>query len=155
MLLPPAGGDAGALSARQERGGRQRFAASGRQEGVDDDAPVDPNARSPQLGRKYKDLDLLGELLGRGVDRSRPRGVVFHCHAPNREDAESMARVTVDEGFESDVRDPQPAAPGRWRSWPAAGRSSHRASSGVVDCFDDLADRHAAEFDGWEVAVRR
>jgi hypothetical protein len=31
-----------------------------------DDESVDPDARSPQLGIKYKDLQLLGQLMEQG-----------------------------------------------------------------------------------------
>jgi hypothetical protein len=49
-----------------------------------DDEPVDPNERSPQLGRKYKDLMVLDHLMKNGPDLTESR-VTYYSYAPNRE----------------------------------------------------------------------
>jgi hypothetical protein len=41
-----------------------------------DDEPVDMNARSPQLGVKYKDLMVLDQLVKNGADLSASRHVI-------------------------------------------------------------------------------
>ena len=41
-----------------------------------DDEPVDPNERSPQLGLRYKDLAVLGQMMDHGADLTESRHVV-------------------------------------------------------------------------------
>ena len=43
----------------------------------EDDEPVDLNDRSPQLGIKYKDLLVLGNLMQQGADLTQPRHVLY------------------------------------------------------------------------------
>lgn len=41
-----------------------------------DDEQVDPDDRSPQLGLKYKDLAVMGQLMDNGADFDEPRHVL-------------------------------------------------------------------------------
>ena len=45
-----------------------------------DDEPVDPDDRSPQLGLKYKDLAVLGQLMDAGADLDQPRHVLHYSY---------------------------------------------------------------------------
>jgi len=55
---------------------------------ADDEPPVDPNARSPQLGIRYKDLALLGQLMGQGADLTKPRHALYYLYFTTRDTAE-------------------------------------------------------------------
>jgi Regulator of ribonuclease activity B len=119
-----------------------------------DHEPVDMNERSPQLGVKYKDLAVLSQLIDGGADLSQPRHVVYYSYAPREETAQEMRREAEHRGFATTVREPLPTSPGQW-----AVISETRAvtSPDFVresdDFFQNLADRHAAEYDGWEASV--
>jgi hypothetical protein len=56
-----------------------------------DDEPVDPEARSPELGVKYKDLVLLGQLLQQGADLHQPRHALYYICFASRTAAEAGA----------------------------------------------------------------
>ena len=121
----------------------------------DDDAPVDPNERSPQLGLRYKDLAVLGSLADNGADLTQPRHVVYYSYYPNADRATQAAADAREAGFIADARDPLPQFPGHW----AMVAELHGAvvSPDFVrssdDLFQGLADRHHGEYDGWEASV--
>jgi hypothetical protein len=114
----------------------------------------DPNERSPQLGLKYKDLAVLGELDKAGADLSESRHVIFFSYAPSDEVGQAMRREVESNGFAAEVREPLPDFPGQW----AVVCETHAVASpdfvrGAVDFFEDLAQRHGAVYDGWEASV--
>jgi hypothetical protein len=119
-----------------------------------DDQPVDPEERSPQLGLKYKDLALLGQLQQSGADLRQPRHVIYFCYAPNREVAQAMGVEARAAGFDVDRGEPLPDYPD---DWPVRCEATLALMADVVrantDFFEELAARHAAEFDGWEAAA--
>ena len=123
----------------------------------DDDAPLDPNARSPQLGLKYKDLALLGQLMSQGADLTKPRHALYYLYFASRDIAEQgaeEARAARLCPARSATRFPSTPISGRW-SASASTRSS--TPPGVIaadDLFQGIADRHGAEFDGWEAAAK-
>lgn len=119
-----------------------------------DDEPVDPNERSPQLGLKYKDLAVIGHLMDAGADLSESRHFIFYSYARSGDVGEEMRREAELQGFETEVREPLPEFPGRW----AVVSETNAVASpdfvrGAVDFFEDLAERHDAEYDGWEASV--
>jgi regulator of ribonuclease activity B len=119
-----------------------------------DDQPVDPEERSPQLGLKYKDLALLGQLQQAGADLAQPRHVIYFSYAPSREVAQAMGVEAGDAGFTVELGEPLPDYPG---DWPVRCEATIALLPEVVrgntDFFEKLAARHAAEFDGWEAAA--
>jgi hypothetical protein len=122
--------------------------------GKRDDELVDPNERSPQLGVKYKDLAVLDQLMKNGADLKASRHVIYYSYAPSEEVAQAMGREAETKGFAVNVREPLPDYPPQWGviceihavTSPDFVRDSD-------DFFQGLADRHGAEFDGWEASV--
>ena len=113
--------------------------------------PVDPEARSPQLGLRYKDVLLLGELSAAGARLSEPRHVIYHLVFPSAE-AAALARpaaeaagftVQLDESGEQWVLTAE-------RHGTVLNPDFVRSSD---DLFQALADAHGGEFDGWEASV--
>jgi hypothetical protein len=122
----------------------------------DDDAPVDPNARSPQLGLKYKDLALLGQLMSQGADLTKPRHALYYLYFASRDIAEQGAEEARAAGYACEVRDPLPINPDQW-SLVCQRSDALLDPAGVIaadDLFQGIADRHGAEFDGWEAAAK-
>jgi Regulator of ribonuclease activity B len=120
----------------------------------DDDEPVDPEERSPQLGLKFKDLAVLGELMKAGADLDESRHVVYYSYAPSEDTAHAMCREAQAQGYDADVREPSPEVSGQW----AVVCETHAATSPdfvreATDFFEDLATRHGAEYDGWEASL--
>ena len=119
-----------------------------------DDQQVDMNGRSPQLGLKYKDLALLGQLMQMGADLSQPRHVVYYSYATSPESAQQMASAATVQGFEATVGDPLPDYPGQWSV--KCEKHAVLAPDFIrdnTDYFEALAFDHEAEYDGWEAAV--
>jgi hypothetical protein len=119
-----------------------------------DDEPVDPDERSPQLGLRYKDLAVLGQLTDAGADLSQSRHVVYYSYAPTEETARSMADEAEAKGFTTDVRTPLPEYPHQW----SVIAETHAVCSPEFvrqsdDFFQELADRLGGEYDGWEAGL--
>jgi hypothetical protein len=120
-----------------------------------DDAPVDPNDRSEQLGIKYKDLALLGQLMGQGADLTKPRHALYYLYFTAPDAAEAGAVEARAAGYSCEVRDPLPTNPGQW-ALVCERPDAVLSPAGVIaadDLFQGIADRHGAEFDGWEAAA--
>jgi hypothetical protein len=118
------------------------------------DKSVDPEARSPKLGVKYKDLMVMNQLVEHGADLAQPREVIFYSYASSRDVADQMASDATDEGFGAEVREPLPQYPGQWsvicKTHATVDPPFVRST---VDFFEGLAARHGSEYDGWEAAV--
>ncbi len=56
-----------------------------------DEEAVDPEARSPQLGVKYKDLAVMGQLLDHGANLDEPRHVLHFSYFPDESGASAAA----------------------------------------------------------------
>jgi hypothetical protein len=122
----------------------------------DDDEPVDPNARSEKLGIKYKDLALLGQLMKQGADLSKPRHALYYLYFQSQEAAELGAVDGRAAGYACEVRDPLPQYPGQWSLVCERG-DAVLDPPGVIaadNLFQGIADRHEAEYDGWEAAAK-
>jgi len=119
-----------------------------------DEAPVDMNDRSPQLGIKYKDLVILGQLMQLGADLTKPRHALYYLYFTDRSAAEASAEEGRAAGYVCNVRDPLPQQPDQWSV--VCERSDAVLSPTGVNAADDLfqgmADRRNGEFDGWEAA---
>ena len=118
------------------------------------DEPVDMNERSPQLGLRYKDLAVLDQLMKTGADLSESRHVIYYSYAPSQETAQAMRQEAEMSGYEASVREPLPEFPGQW----AMISETHAVTSPdfvreADDFFQGLADRHGAEYDGWEASA--
>ena len=120
----------------------------------EDDEPVDPNERSPQLGLRYKDLMVLDQLMKAGADLKASRHVIYYSYAPSQDVARAMARETEEAGWSADVREPLPSYPDQW----GVICETHAVTTpdfvrDADDFFQSLADRHGAEYDGWEASA--
>jgi Regulator of ribonuclease activity B len=121
-----------------------------------DGEPVDPEARSPELGVKYKDLALLGQLLQQGADLHLPRHALYYLYFADRDAAEAAALDARTAGYSCDVRDPLPDYPGQW-SLVCERSDAILDPTGVIaadDLFQGIADRRGGDFDGWEAAAQ-
>ena len=119
-----------------------------------DDEPVDMNERSPQLGLKYKDLMVLDQLMKSGADLTASRHVIYYSYAPSKEVAQTMGLEATEAGWEPEVRDPLPDFPDQW----GVICERHAVTSPdfvreADDFFQALADRHGAEYEGWEASA--
>lgn len=116
---------------------------------------VDPDARAPESGVKYKDLAVVGQLLNHGADLSEPRHALYFLYFGTEAAATEAAGRAAERGFEVDVREPLPEYPDQW--------SLICQMHDVVldlptvrehgDLFEDLAARGGGEYDGWEASV--
>ncbi len=119
-----------------------------------DDEPVDMNERSPQLGLKYKDLAVLDQLMKNGADLTESRHVIFYSYAPGEAVAQAMGDEAESNSFAATISEPLPDFPGQW----SVRCETHAVLSpefvrDADDFFQGLADRHGAEYDGWEASV--
>ena len=119
-----------------------------------DDEPVNMEERSPQLGVKFKDLAVLGSLVDSGADLTQSRHVVYYSYAPSEAVAQAMGREAEMDYWTAEIREPLPEFPGKW----AVVCEKHAVTSPdfvreADDFFQGLADRHGAEYDGWEASV--
>ena len=119
-----------------------------------DDEPVDMNERSPQLGLRYKDLAVLDQLVKNGADLTESRHVIYYSYASDEQTAQAMRSEAETSGYEAAVRDPLPDFPGQW----GVISETHVVTSPDFvregdDFFQALANRHGAEYDGWEASV--
>jgi hypothetical protein len=118
------------------------------------DEPVDLNERSPQLGLRFKDLLVLDQLAKNGADLSQTRHVIYYSYAPGEEVAQAMAREAEAGGWAAEVREPLPNNPNQWSVvCEADAVTTPDFVREADDFFQDLADRHSAEYDGWEASV--
>jgi hypothetical protein len=62
------------------------------------DEPVDLEARSPQTGLKYRDIQLLGQMMSQGADLNQPRHTLYYLYFDTREAAAAGA-VEVFQGL--------------------------------------------------------
>lgn len=119
-----------------------------------DDETVDLDERSPRLGIKYRDLLVMNEIAKRASDLSQPRHVIFYLNAASEDTGRLIAAEAHSHGFEAAVRAPLQEYPDSWTVvcethavlTPQFVRES-------VDLFEALAERHQAEYDGWEAAA--
>ena len=119
-----------------------------------DDEPVDMNERSPQLGVKYKDLAVLDQLMKNGADLSEARHVIYYSYAPSEEVAGAMRNEAAAHGYSAAIREPLPNFPGQWSvTCETQAVTSPDFVREADDFFEALADRHGAEYDGWEASV--
>jgi hypothetical protein len=118
--------------------------------------PVDPDERSPQLGIRNKDLAVLGQLMAHGADLTKPRHAVYYLYFADGAAAEAGGEEARAAGYSCEVREPLPVNPGQWSL--VCERSDVILNPPNViaadDLFQGIADRHGAEFDGWEAAAR-
>ena len=119
-----------------------------------DEEPADMNERSPQLGVKYKDLAVLGQLMNAGADLTKPRHVIYYSYAPSEDVGRSMADEARAAGYTADVREPLEQLPDKWSVvCEITAVTSPDFVRGADDFFQGLADRNAAEYDGWEASL--
>ena len=89
-----------------------------------------------------------------GADLSQSRHVVYYSYAPSEEVGSAMQREAESNGYDAEVREPLPSHPGQW----AVVCETHAVTSpdfvrDADDFFEALAERHGAEYDGWEASL--
>jgi hypothetical protein len=78
------------------------------------DEPVDPEARSPQLGLKHKDLAVMAQLVDHGANFDEPRHVIHFLYFDSKDAAAAAAAGLAPQGWTAEVRDPLPDYPEQW-----------------------------------------
>jgi len=121
----------------------------------DDDEAIDPDGRSPQLGIKYKDLAMLGQLVDAGADLTKPRNVTYRLNFASEEAALLALTEGAAAGFETEVKSPMADSSSQWAlvCRRADAVLSPDFVRGSDDFFQSLADRHHGRYDGWEGSV--
>lgn len=120
-----------------------------------DDQPVDPEARSRQLGIKYKDRQLLGQLMAQGGDLTRPRHALYYLYFA-RDAADTGAEEGRATGYGCNVREPVPEHPDQW-SLVCERPDAVLDPAGVIaadDLFQGIADRLGGASDAGRLARR-
>jgi len=120
---------------------------------IDDDEPMDPEARSPATGLKYKDLQLLGAIKDNGCNLAAARHVLHFNYMPSEQAAEAAADACRSQGWEASVREPLPDCAGQWAVIAEKQRavlSLAFVRDATDDFFEALAANHEGEHDGWE-----
>ena len=117
--------------------------------------PVDPDARSPESGIKYKDLEVMRQLLDHGANLDEPRHVVHFSIFSSQDGALEASRELSAYGWTSEPAMPLPAYPGQWsvkseRAGVVLALVFVRDSTAVLEA---IAARHGGEYDGWEASV--
>jgi len=79
-----------------------------------DDQPVDPNDRSPQLGLKWKDVQVLTELVKHGADLLKPRHVIYFLYFPSREAASVALAEAGRTSLSGEISEPLDDHPDSW-----------------------------------------
>jgi regulator of RNase E activity RraB len=117
---------------------------------------VDPEARSPKTGIKYKDLEVVSQLVSHGADLAQPRHVLYYLFLSSAESASAAAADAEAHSFEATVAEPIPAYPGKWsvRCERRGVVLDPETIRGNGDFFDGLAAKYGGEYDGWEASVR-
>ena len=119
-----------------------------------DDDVADPEERSPQLGLKLKDLQVMGTLVAHGARLQEPRHVIYYLYGDEEGPVRSAAGVAAGRGFEVTVREPSAEIP-QW-SLRCEEHDVVLAPDRVRDdgdFFDELAARFGLDYDGWEASV--
>ena len=121
-----------------------------------DEEPIDPEARSPQLGIKNKDVLLLGQLMQQGANLTLPRHALYYLYFASKSAAEAGADEGRTAGYTCEVREPLPQYPDQW-SLVCERQDAVLDPNGVNaadELFEGIADRLGGDFDGWEAAAR-
>ena len=120
-----------------------------------DDEPLDMEARSPELGIKYKDVSLLGLMVEQGADLSEPRHALYYLYFGSEDVATAAADEGRTAGYACEVSESGSDSKAQWLvlcQRPDALLSVDGVRK-ADDLFQGIADRHGGEFDGWEAAV--
>ena len=89
-----------------------------------------------------------------GADLTQTRHVVYYSYAPSEGVAHAMGHEAETNGFAAAVRDPLPDVPGQWSvTCETQAVTSPDFVREADDFFQGLAERHGAEYDGWEASV--
>jgi hypothetical protein len=94
--------------------------------------------------------------MQQGADLKKPRHALYYLYFTSREVAEAGSTDAQAAGYACEVREPMPQYPGQW-SLVCQRDDAILDPAGVIaadNLFQEIADRHGAEYDGWEAAAR-
>ncbi len=113
-------------------------------------------------GIRYKELQVVGQLINLGADLQAPRHTVFYCYFSTEAVAQAAGDALRARGLEVKV-EMMPAAflannPDAPYPWSVVAESSDRGLvpdflRDTVDACEALAVAHGGSYDGWEAGL--
>ena len=98
------------------------------------------------------DLEILETLEEHGADLSEPHEVRVHLYFPSEAEAEAAGEELTEAGYDVVAFE----SAGEEEPWHIRAARDLRVDrdnvAGFRSHFEDLAERHGGEFDGWEAA---
>jgi hypothetical protein len=115
-------------------------------------SPKDLNERSPKLGVRWKDVEVLAQLVKSGADLTQPRHVLYFLYLKTEADAESAAAAARDAGYRVAVD--QAVDGDKWAmTAEIIAITDPPTVIAADDLFQSLADTLEGDYDGWEASV--
>jgi hypothetical protein len=115
-------------------------------------SPKDLNERSPKLGIRWKDVEVMAQLVKSGADLTEPRHVLYFVYLPTESDANTAALNAREAGYRVDVH---PAE--KPDGWSMIAEIIAVIDPPTViaadDFFQAMADSLQGDYDGWEASV--
>ena len=122
-----------------------------------EDQPMTPeelNERSEVDGIRFKELQVVHQLVQIGADLRAPRDTIFYLYFPSEDATAPVAEVLQGLGFSVDVREPLKGG----ADWAVVAQRDDLALipdflRTTVDVCEELAAKHGGEYDGWEAGL--
>lgn len=122
-----------------------------------DDRPMTPDElheRSKVDGIRFKDLQVVAQLMKMGADLRAHRDTLFYLYFPTEAATVPVADVLSGRGFSVTVREPSKDV----ADWAVIGQRADRALipdflRETVDLCEKLAATYDGTYDGWEAGL--
>lgn len=122
-----------------------------------DDRPMtdaELNERSRVDGIRFKELQVVAQLMKIGADLKAPRHTLFYLYFPDEASAAPVAEALRGAGLSAEVKEPWEKV----REWAVIAECRDRALipdflRDTVDLCEELAAAHGGEYDGWEAGM--
>lgn len=115
---------------------------------------VHANERSPRLGLKPRDLQVLYDLRQTGWDLEQPLPVTHRLEMVDAGRAQSLAKQAAADGYRTEVEEQRRSGRAVWvvrcRRGPQA--LNPDVVRTVADYFDGLAEEYDGEYVSWEAS---
>lgn len=114
----------------------------------------DLNQRSRVDGIRYKELEVVAQLVKLGADLRAPRHALFFLYFADEASSAPVAEALRGAGLSAEVKEPWE----KIREWAVIAESRDRALipdflRDTVDLCEELAAAHGGTYDGWEAGL--